>query len=543
MLERHISYLSGAALILGLGVGLVSPLHAQFMNVEAGASNVVSAQGGSISFEGPQFSSYFGAGNLGGVFGMGTYVKTTIGSHQVTLGDQPIVFDLPTDIFDTNHYLLTRGVGVTAKRGKANLFIFAGGTAAASGAQFFQSAKMDSRAAMLFTDVPLSPNLHFYSKTVISRKLTSVQALDWHPRKWLRTGVAAGVGSNQPYFAATSEMETNRLSVRAGYISAGDQFRRVTAPSVYASEFYRENILAVMKFSSGALLTLGHQNLLQPQGTDLSAPYLRATVNQAQGSFDVAQFRLGAGIFQSRSTLARNVAETFSAARQITNRIDMGMSYFHTLAGPNPAVSNLSTSIRETLSPKLSLLQIINYSQGRANVQFGGSYVTNRIVVSVDYQTLYMPFLANPFSQGISISLRVRLFRGMQVNVQTFRSADGHLRYTASGETLLTNNFRVAGSNGEDAFKHLRYMVRGHVQDRTGKPIEGAAIRIGQQLVFTNVDGEFFVRLKKPGTLPLEVVLTEFLNPASFHLVSALPAVKVFPEATAPDIEIVLERK
>ncbi len=543
MFEGHSSHLPGAALILALVAGFVSPLHAQYISVEAGASNLMPAQGGSISFEGPKFSSYLGAGNFGGIFGLGTYVKTTIGSHQVTLGDQPILFDLPTDIFGTNHYFLTRGMGVTAKTGKANLFIFAGGTAVARGAQFFQTAKMDSRAGMLFMDVPLSPKLHLYSKMVISRKLTSVEALDWHPRKWLQTGVAAGVGSNEPYFAATSDVERNWLSLKAGYISAGDQFRRVTAPSVYASELDRENILAVMKFSSGAVLTLGHQNFLQPQSADPSAPYLRASVNQAQGSFGAAQFRLGAGIFQSHSAVASNLAGNLSVARRITNSIDFGASYFRTLSGQIPPVSSLSTSIRETLSPKLSLLQIVNYSEGRTNVLFGGSYVTNRFTVSVDYQTLYMPFLVNPFSQGISISLRVRLFRSLQVNAQTFRSGDGHLRYTASGDTLLTTKFRAAGSNGEDSFKHLRYTVRGHVQDQTGGPIEGAAIRIGEQLVFTSEDGKFFVRRNKAGNLTLEVVLTEFLNSTPFHLVLAPSSVRVFPEALAPDIEIVLERK
>ena len=129
------------------------------------------------------------------------------------------------------------------------------------------------------------------------------------------------------------------------------------------------------------------------------------------------------------------------------------------------------------------------------------------------------------------------------MSVQTFRSADGHLRYSVWGDTLLTNKFRAVRSNGEDPFKHLRYMVRGHVQDRTGSPIEGAAIRIGQQLVFTNADGKFFIRLNKAGSLTLEVVLTEFLNPALFHLVSALTEVEVSPEPVAPDVEIVLERK
>ncbi|HEV2521175.1 MAG TPA: carboxypeptidase-like regulatory domain-containing protein [Candidatus Acidoferrales bacterium] len=521
----------------------MSPLRAQFITIAAGVSSVVPAEGGSISFQGPKFTSYFGIGELGGVFGIGTYVKTTIGSHEVTFGDQPIVFDLPTDIFDTNHYFLTRGMGIAAKSGRANLFIFAGGTALASGMQFFRTAKMDSRAGMLFLDVPIEPKLHFYTKTVISRQFTSIQALDWRPHKWLQAGISAGVGSNQPYFAATADVERSWLSLKAGYDFASDHFRRVTAPSVYATEVDRENILAVVKPYSSAILTFGHQNFLQPQGTDPSAPYLRATVNQAQGSFDLAQFRLGAGIFQSHSTLASNMAEAFSASRRVTNRIDFAATYFRTLAGPHPPISNLSTSVRETISPKLSLLQVVNYSQGRTNVQFGGSYVTNRISVGVDYQTLYMPFLANPFSEGVSINLRVRLFRSVQLNGQTFRTADGHLRYTAWADTLLTNRFRAAGSNGEDAFKSLRYMVRGHVQDQTGRPVEGAAIRVGQQLVFTNADGEFFVRFHKAGTLTLDVVLTEFLNPASFHLVSTLPAVKIFPEATAPDIEIVLERK
>ena len=506
------SILSGAALILGVIAGFVAPLHAQFITVGGGVSNVVPAEGGSISFEGPKFSSYFGLGELGGVLSMGTYLKTTIGSGQVTLGDQPVVFDLPTDIFETNHFFLTRGVGVAAKIGNANLFAFGGGTAVASGTQFFQTAKMDSRAGMVFTDFQLSSSLHFYSKTVISRQLTSIQALDWRPQKWLRTGVAAGVGSNQPYFAATSDLEKNWLSLRVAYYSASDRFRRITAPSVYASEVDRENILATIKPFSGAVLTLGHQNFLQPQGTDPSAPYLRATVNQAQGSFEAAQFQLGAGLFQSHSTVGSNLAEAFSAARQITNSVGFGVTYFRTLSGPIPAISSLSVSIRETISPKLSLLQVIDYSQGRANIQFGGSYVTNRLAVNVDYQTLYMPFLVNPFSQGISVSLRVRVFKSMLWNVQTFRSGDGRLRYTASADTLLATRFRAAGSSEDDAFKHMHYIVRGHVQDETGRRVEGAAIRIGEQLVITNSDGEFFLRRNKIGTATLEVVLTEFLN-------------------------------
>src|SRR2546430_13547350 len=137
---------------------------------------------------------------------------------------------------------------------------------------------------MLFTDVPLSPTLRFSSRNVISRQRTSIQSLDWHPGKWLRSGLAMGIGSNQPYLAATTDVETSRLSLKAAYISAGNRFRRITASSIYASEADRENVVAVIKASSSVLLTLGHQNFLQPLSVDPAAAILHAAGNAVQCS-------------------------------------------------------------------------------------------------------------------------------------------------------------------------------------------------------------------------------------------------------------------
>jgi len=242
------------------------------------------------------------------------------------------------------------------------------------------------------------------------------------------------------------------------------------------------------------LLTLGHQNFLQPQSIDPAAAYLHATVNEAQASFDVRDFRLGAGIFQSTYQSRSNLANNLSASRRITSSLDASVNHFRAFAGTGSRMSNLSGSLRETISPRISLLQVINYSQGRTNVLYGGSYLSNRFTVGVDYQTLYLPFHANPFSQGISVTLRIRLFGGLQVNAQTFRSADGRLRYTASGDTVLTGNFRPMASDGQNTFKRLRYIVRGRVQDEMGNPVEGAALLVGEELVITNASGEFLVR-------------------------------------------------
>lgn len=543
MLDRFNHRVVRAALMAGCLLVFAASTFAQLIKVEAGASDLLPSQGGTISFQGPNYTGYLGAGEVNGAFGLGAYVKTTVQSHILTMGDLPIGFDLPTDIFGTNHYFETRGVGISGQEGKANVFLFAGTTATASGAPFFQSARSDTATAMLFTDMPLSPNLHVYSKNVISKQRTTIQSIDWRARKWLRTGISAGYGSNQPYLAMTADVEQSWLSLKAAYIDASDRFHRVTAPSVYESEVAGANILAGIKLSQSVLVTVGHQNFLQPQSSAMDAALLHATVNQVQSTFDLGEFRFGAGLFQSSAQGRNNLAQDVSVSRKITNSIDFSTSYFRTISGNNQHSENLSTSIRETISPRLSLLQVINYSQGRATLLYGGSYLSNRFTIGVDYQTLYLPFLANPFSQGISINLRLRLVGSLQTNLQTFRTPEGRLRYTASGNSLMTSNFRPTGGEAERTFKHFNYVVRGHVRDEKGNPIEGAAIRVGAELVLTNTAGEFFVRSKKPGTLPLQVVFGEFLNTAAFRTISAPQTATASRDGASPEILVVLARE
>jgi hypothetical protein len=513
-------------------------LPAQVIKIEAGASDILPSQGGSISFQGENYEGYVGAGEIGGVFRLGSYLKTSFHGYKFTLGDQSSAIGLPTDIFDSHQYFLARGVGVSGEEHGVKMFLFGGTTALGVGSQFFQAAQAEVPLGMFFVDILLSDKLVFYSRNLGSRQQTSIQGLDWRPFKWLEAGFSAGIGGNQPYCATTLAVHRDWLDVKAGYIRAGDRFRRITTPSIFAAESDRENILVTVKPVSSLVVTAGHQNLLQPQA-ELNAPFLRATVDQFQSSFNIAKFRLGVGVFQSRSQSFHNVGEDFSVSRMVTRNVEAGVNYFRTLSGPNPRSSNLSGTIRETISPKLSLLQVVNKSQGNTNVLFGGSYTSNRFIISVDYQTLYLPFLANPFSQGLSISLRLKLFGNFQVNGQTFRSSDGKLRYSAGASTLLVHNFHQGGNGGE-VFTMPKYVVHGHVRDEGGAPIEGAALRIGGELVFTNAYGEFMLRQKKAGPLPLEVVLGEFTNTLPFRVVAAPLTVTAEPEDSAPEVLIVL---
>ena len=535
---RTNSFFARPALWLACLVAFACPASAQLIRVEAGASDIVPTQGGSISLQGPGYEGYLGVGELAGAFRLGTYAKTTFNSYQLTAGDQTLAYQLPTDLFGGSQYITTRGLGVTLP-GDARVFVFAGATTLGAGTPLFQAFQSQTPLGMVFIDKAVSDNFHFYSRNILSQQQTWIQGFDWRPQHWLKTALSAGAGSNKPYFAASVDATRNWYEVKAGYIQASSGFRRITTPSIFAAEPDRENILATVKPYSSIVLTAGHENFLAPQG-NLNAPFQRASVDQLQSSFDVARFRLGAGLFESRGPSGiRNVADGFTISRSITRNIEGSASYYQSLSGPGPRSSYLISTVRENISPKLSLLQVVNRTQGNTNFLFGGSYTVNRFSVNVDYQTLYMPFLANPLVTGVAVSAHVKLWGGVQLNGQTFRSPDGKLRYTASVSTLLTPNFRLA-NNEKQTPKMGDYIVRGHVCDERGSPIGGAAIQIGGQTVFSNEAGEFFVRLAKPEHLALTVVAQEFLTPLHFIVVSAPPTVTAAPDDSATDVVIVL---
>ncbi len=69
-------------------------------------------------------------------------------------------------------------------------------------------------------------------------------------------------------------------------------------------------------------------------------------------------------------------------------------------------------------------------------------------------------------------------------------------------------------------------VVRGRVLDPQGEPVAGAALRIGSDLVVTDSDGNFLVRVKRAGDLHLDVAFDEFTVPGSYVVVDAPAVVK-----------------
>src|SRR5207248_10943015 len=125
-------------------------------------------------------------------------------------------------------------------------------------------------------------------------------------------------------------------------------------------------------------------------------------------------------------------------SRPIARWVEAGTNYLRSQSGNGPRSRVISGVLRQTLSSRISVLQLISNSNGQTSVAFGGNYFSNHFTIGIDYQTVYVPFLAQPFKQAMGVTLQLRPFRGIELNGQSFISPDGRTRYTASGSTLFT---------------------------------------------------------------------------------------------------------
>lgn len=63
-----------------------------------------------------------------------------------------------------------------------------------------------------------------------------------------------------------------------------------------------------------------------------------------------------------------------------------------------------------------------------------------------------------------------------------------------------------------ETFSIAKYLVQGIVKDDHGIPVEGAALHVGKEVVYTDGSGCFLVRLSKHGPFSVSVAPEEFIT-------------------------------
>jgi hypothetical protein len=310
--------------------------------------------------------------------------------------------------------------------------------------------------------------------------------------------------------------------------------------SPLSSEVNKGNVQMLYKPLDFVSITAGHQNLLQP--VTLGGAMQQATVNQLSADFHVERFYFGSGLFSSSSFGLRTQGTNLYVGRRFGRRLEINENWFQSKSEGKPSSTILSGTIRENLSSRLSLLQLISRTNGQTTFAFGGDFTSNRLMLQADYQNLYLPFRPDhPFEQALALNASVRIIGPMQITAASNVDPTGHVRYTFGMSTYV---YRMNGmmSGHSETFSIAKFLVQGVVKDEQGNPVEGAALHIGKEVVYSDSTGAFLVRMGKHGPFPLSVVPDVFITNGVYETVSAPSTVRAETDDAAVNLEIVIRR-
>ncbi|MBZ5641516.1 MAG: carboxypeptidase-like regulatory domain-containing protein [Acidobacteriia bacterium] len=531
-----------AALLFGIFLsGIAVPAGAQVIQATGGTSNLLNATGGSLEFRGANFTDRFDLG-YNGKLRSGFSMLRGFKGGIIDLGDQTIAFDLPTDIFDQSHYFLGRGAGFSRGNNDRKLYFFAGETANGFFAPFLNVATIDTPTVALFYEIKLSARWKLFSRNAFSTRQTSIQSLQWSAKNDTHMAFSAGVGNNQPYGSFSFDHVGKRLVADASYAAAGNNFQRVLVQTPQVSEPDRENIRLEFRPWENLRLIASRNNYaaMDPTGNTQ-----RSAVNSWGAWANLAGFQTYGSLNQSTTSFGRADATLLGVHRDITSRLAAGVDYMASSFRNQPASKSLVGTVREILSPRIGLTQLITHTAGQTSVSYGGTFVSNRVTVSAEYETLFFPFSAPgtpQFRQVMVLGLHFQLPYGIQANYGTDVSTNGQVHYSAYGTSIGYRTIKGGSGGPQLAGAFYSNVARGRVMDPSGQPVAGAAILVGKTLAFSDSSGKFLVRMKSPGEQPLQVSLDDFTAPGAFAVVSAPPKVRVAREDSAQEYEVIVKR-
>jgi hypothetical protein len=508
------------------------------VEVQGGGSSLANGYGATANFWRQGVDGWLGLGYLDG-FRVGAFLrKATARGDTLGFGNSALILRLPTDIFTPGYNLLVQGFSYTGANDQGSYLVFGGASSAGVGAPSFQPTSIEEPMGAVFLEHPLEPTLRLTSTAILADQLTFLPGVQWQPTPDLTTGFVLGIGSDRPYAASSISLRQGGLGLKASYAWNPNRFRRAPVPTPNQTEVDRENVMLSYDLTPEFSVGIGRQNFVQDSAD--SKPPLRATGNTIFAGGRWHEIRLTAGLYDSRSQGVSNLSSYAAVGKGITSWLDAEVFLLQSRPEGQPTVTTPLTNLRWRLSPRLGVSQQISWHKGRPTVLFGASLITSFGEFAADYQIVHQPLQPfNPFRSALNLTARLQL-GSYSTSLGTYVRPDGAIDYSASGSTFLYMGTLGGVQPQQIGPRMARYVVRGTVRDEAGNPVEGAAVDLGGEVVYTNSAGEFFLRAKHPELYRISVLSGEFLLPGQWEIVSAPAQVSASEEDKASPVRIVL---
>jgi len=542
-----------AAAALGLFHSNVS---AQVFALSAGASTMYGAEGATLMIRGKGYESSIGAGLSNGHFAIGGTSVRQIKDGSLTAGQQGFSMELPTDVFQGGHIFFGAGLGLRRQRtDQDGLNLFAGYTSFEGGTPLFQTSSLGNLAAFGQWKKQLSTHCSSLATGLLSTKVIALESVQCARSRHLVYSFTAGVGAGAPYVAASVIWKKQNLDLRASYILAGSRFQRGNNFDQPTPEPIRENISADYRLTRNVSFTAMHQNYLTPATSnsgdlDLPDEPQRSSLDVAAVLFHRGRTGLTFTVLHAKTKQVFDPSEpsfyrtnlALSAAFQHSfGRIEWTENFMDELSGQESGGAILINGISAEINSHLRLTESANVTAQGLTFSHGGSLVTTFSSVSVGYELLYLanrPYDA--FQKSLIFDAQVAVRRNLWVHAGSSVGPTGKILYSFQLGTQFSRNGATSDRMSDGGMGNS--ILSGRVVDLEGIPVEGAAMLIGHQRVYSDSDGNFLFREKKSQVHPFTILLDEFLGSGRFASVRAPREIRTSSQRDSAILSIVVAR-
>jgi hypothetical protein len=440
---------------------LASPAAAQTLDVRAGASSLLQADGGSVTAYFPSTRLDLGAGFDGGHFVYGATMRRDWRGWDAALGDVP---------FQSNGLAFaTRGLTMRKQTNTRTIIFFVGAAGDLQSAQYFQATQAHNFGAGFAFTQKFGDALEFSSTEVIhGGRKTVTQTLAYQSRR-LQAAGGGGLLENQLYyFGQGAYRPTDALTIGGGHTA-----------SIY-------------------------------DGT-------RFTVDNAGIGARLWLMSFNASAFEGHSALGTSSGQSLGADIR-THSIDAGADFTTSKYG-----SAVLGHVTEQFRQRFHVSEYATYSGGHLNLAAGGGFTGNTLSVDVSYTTYFQPLFVgrSPFQNAMTLTIGLHAPHDIALNLASYLLPTGKVKFTSYGEGFARGPWAGGAASRPDEGRTGKFEISGLVVDASGQPVQGIAVKVGADEVWSDAQGAFFVRVKNQTSQSVSIVETDFLAPGTWQTLSA----------------------
>ncbi len=354
-----------------------------------------------------------------------------------------------------------RLAGFTGCSHEKRLIAFVGSTGSSFNPVFFQSYRLNSAGAGIYAEEIFKNGSLSTLESVHGHRYTALESAEWTPSVF-RFSIGGGVLENVPRFDAQAQMRPKSwMQFAVGH-------NEIQANNGRQTEFFK--------------------------------------YDSAQAAFLTRHFTIYGSAFEGQQRLS-----VFSGASIRLAGFDNQIGYFHTTREPR--------IITDNISKRVGIYEVSGFysnTQGHQTFGIGGGIHTNRFTLSLNHQVLYNIALG-VFQNTSTLNLSFRV-HDATVSLGGLRDPTRKIRYNVFGNDYIQAGF--ANAPQQNIGLGGKYVAKGFVVDEHNKPIQGAAILLDKQELFSDAVGYFEAHIKHKSAR-VSVNVLEFAAPGEWELVSA----------------------